>query len=32
VKAAISGEGRPTAPAESGGRVPKVQYQAGPLQ
>ncbi len=28
VKAAITGEGRPTAPAESGGRMPKVQYQA----
>ncbi|HVM67933.1 MAG TPA: ATP-dependent zinc metalloprotease FtsH [Acidimicrobiales bacterium] len=28
VKAAITGEGRATAPAESGGRVPTVQYQA----
>jgi len=30
VKAAITGEGRATGPAESGGRMPKVQYQAGP--
>ncbi len=28
VKAAISGEGRPTAPADSGGPLPQVQYQA----
>ena len=28
VKAAISGEGRPTAPADSGGRMPQVQYQS----
>jgi cell division protease FtsH len=28
VKAAITGKGRATAPAESGGRLPKVQYQA----
>ncbi|HEY2427670.1 MAG TPA: ATP-dependent zinc metalloprotease FtsH [Acidimicrobiales bacterium] len=28
VQAAITNEGRPTGPAESGGRVPQIQYQA----
>ena len=30
VRAAISGTGRPTGPAESGGRLPEVQHQSGP--
>ncbi len=28
VKAALTGEGRPTGPAESGGRLPQAQYQS----
>jgi hypothetical protein len=28
VMAAITGQGRPTEPVGSGGRVPQVQYQA----
>jgi len=30
VKAAITGEGRATGPADSGGPLPQVQYQARP--